>query len=98
MVDDPEAAALIGEPIGTNRRHANLGPLHDLLLRASRKDKDGLGSIKFLAQDLKMSTWGVYKWIHKNDGKGQLTATNARKVVEVSEGRVTFEEFLPYLV
>jgi hypothetical protein len=29
--------------------------------------------------------------------EGIMSAANARKVVAVSEGRVTFEDFIPYL-
>lgn len=94
---DPEAADLIGNPVGTNRRHANLGPLHDLLLRASRKDEKGMGSIRFIAQDLGMTTWGVYKWFKKNNNNGVLPVAQAKRIVAMSEGRVTFEDFIPYL-
>jgi hypothetical protein len=83
--------------VATHRRTANLGPLHDLLIHASRKDAQGRGSITFLAEDLGLTAWAVYKWLHKNDRKGLVTAANARKIVAVSEGRVTFEDFIPFL-
>lgn len=66
-----------------------LGPLHDLLLKACPPDAEGFKSIPILAVELKMTAYGVYKWIKK----GKLPPDAAKKVVDRSEGRVTLEEF-----
>jgi hypothetical protein len=85
------------DPVGTPQRHADLGPLHDLLLKAARKDSTGRGTIRNLAEDMMITPWALYKCLKKNNGKGRLTADRVRRIIAASEGRVTIEEFIPYL-
>lgn len=66
-----------------------LGPMHELLLEACPPDADGFKSIPILAARLDMTAYGVYKWI-KN---GKLPPEAAVKIVGMSDGRVTLEDF-----
>ena len=98
MIDDPEANRLIGPAENGPRRRKNLGAFHNLLLKAAPEDPHGSRSIYTLAHALNITAWSIYKWIKKNNGKGKITAEWARKVVDVSDGRVTFEDFIEYLL
>lgn len=88
----------------------NLGPLHDLLLKACPPDADGVKSIPLLAEThLSMTPYGVYKWI-KN---AKIPPEKAALVVQIntdfwakekSEGRpvrkdeqVSLNDFHPYV-
>ena len=75
------------------RSMRNLGPLHDLLLKACPPDENGVKSIPILAEAISMTSFGVYKWI-KNV---KIPADKAVRVVEISGGRVVLEEFHPYV-
>jgi hypothetical protein len=88
----------------TISRITNLGPLQDLLLKACPPhrrvapkkyvpDPDGVKSIKILAFALNMSMWGVQRWIHE----GRVPAKRVDKIVEISNGAVTRNDFIPYL-
>lgn len=92
--NDAEIEALLG-PITDKkvRKYKELGPLHDLLLKACPPDATGDRSIPILAKHLNMSSWGVFKWI-KHD---RLPPRQAMKIVELSEGKVTIEQFGPYI-
>lgn len=69
------------------RQIKDLGPLHQLLLRAAPTAKEaGLKaskhqdrrSIQTLAKSLKMSTWGVYLWIRA----GRIPPEWAKRIVD----------------
>lgn len=75
------------------RRIAHLGPLHDLMLDACPPDDQGRRSIPVLAAMLGISNEGVYRYIRQ----GRLPARRAKQISDLSEGRVSFEDFLPYL-
>lgn len=75
-------------------RMADLGPLHDLLLRASPVNKEnGLRSIPTLAAAINYTPQGLYKMIRL----GKVSSDAAVKIVAVSDGRVSLEEFHPYV-
>lgn len=93
MNDDPEATGLSGPAPNGPRRRKHLGPLQDLLLKAAPLDQSGSASIYTLAAALRLNNFTIYKWIKNN----KLSATRAREVVAVSEGRVCFEDFIDFL-
>lgn len=72
----------------------DLGPVHDLLLRACRPDRNGQVSIPILARDLEMSAWGVYKWCHGSRIPGNKVA----RLVEIGQGRIAMEDLIPYVI
>lgn len=75
------------------RRKRDLGPLHRLLLRASPPDDDGVHSIKALAAAIGISVQSIYKMIEKE----KVSAEKAVRIVGVSQGRVSIEDFHPYV-
>lgn len=75
-------------------RHRDLGALHDLLLKACPPDENGRSSIPVLARALGISTTSLYNWITAN----RVPQRRVRKLVELSDGRVSSEDFLPYLL
>lgn len=87
------------------RRHADLGPFHDLLLRAcppvKRDDSgnfvvdpvDGTKSISLLAAQLGMTDWAVRLWIKK----GRIPPQKAVKIVDLNPEEVTLADFSPYV-
>lgn len=84
-------AKTVSEPI--IRRLDNLGPLHDLLLRACPRNSSGVVSIAVLAKALGMTPQGVYKIIEAD----KITPERAMQIVEVSRGKVKLEDFHPYV-
>lgn len=74
-------------------RHKNLGPLHDLLLRACPPDKTGKQSLSVLSDLMGVTPWGILCWVHK----GRIPPARVNWLVEHSDGRVTREDFLPYV-
>lgn len=86
-------------------RKTDLGPLHDLLLRACPPMKklkngelthdpvNGIKSIAILAQLHGMTPWGVHLWIKK----GRIPPKKAKAVVDNSRGAVTLNEFSPFI-
>lgn len=74
-------------------RHKNLGELHTLLLTACPADETGRVSIPVLAKNLGVSNQYLYKWI--NDKK--VPPGYVRQLVELSEGRLDYEAFHPYV-
>lgn len=67
--------------------------LHELLLLASPADKKGMGTIRrTLAPALEVSYQYVFRWVQEN----RIPPKYARKIVELSDGRVTLEDILPY--
>lgn len=75
------------------RKYKELGPLQDLLIQACPPNERGYKSIPVLAKALDMSYYGVYKWIQS----GSIPPRAAMKVVEISEGRVTLNDFTPFI-
>lgn len=75
-------------------RMTNLGPLHDLMLRAAPPhEENGMKSIATLAVAIGYSPAGLYKMIRNN----KVSPPAAAKIVEVSRGQVTLEDFHPYV-
>lgn len=74
-------------------RHQDLGPLHDLLLKACPPDKNGIKSISVLAERLEISAWSIHKWVQK----GKIPPGRAVEVVDIAEGRVTLADFSPFV-
>lgn len=91
---DPDIEALLGPlPEGPVDRHKNLGPLHDLLLKACPPDEHGRRSIPVLARHLNMTSWGIFKWIKAS----HIPPKQAARIVTLSEGRVSLEDFTPFV-
>lgn len=82
----------MNDGIVTQRK--DLGPLGALLLLACPPAEDGTKSIPVLAAAIGYTAPGVYKWIAAE----RITWEGAKKVIEVSEGRVTREQLLPYVL
>jgi len=83
-----------GEKSAIILRHQDLGPLHDLLLKACPPDPvTGIKSIAGLAIRLGISTWAVHKWVQK----GKIPPKRAAEVVDISDGRVSLHEFSPFV-
>lgn len=75
-------------------RMTNLGPLHDLMLRACPpNDKSGMKSIPTLAEAIGYTPQGLYKMIRQN----KVSPAAAAKIVEVSNGEVSLDDFHPYV-
>ncbi len=89
-------------------RLSNLGPLHDLLLKACPPNDSDFRSIPILAEAIGYTPAGVYKMIRQN----KMSPTAASKVVEANEAYgkkllaedpdaefepVTLEDFHPYV-
>lgn len=74
-------------------RHKDLGALQTLLLTACPPDKEGRASIPALAKRLGISNQYIYKWIADN----RMPPSFVTKVVELADGRATFEDFHPYI-
>ena len=94
---DPDIEELLGPPSEsqpTRRVTKDLGPVHQLLLKACRPTRDGEISIPILARDLEMSAWGVYKWCHGSRIPGNKVA----RLVEIGEGRITMQDLIPYVI
>lgn len=75
------------------RRFKEAGPLHDLLIQACPPSRDGSQSIPLLAEKLKMTPQGIYKWIQN----GRVPPRQAVRVVQLSRGKVTLDDFTPYI-
>lgn len=79
--------------IVTERKYRDLGPLHDLLVRACPPDAAGHQSIPILAAALGISAQGVYTMIHKN----KVVPEKAVRIAQLSAGRVTLDDLSPYV-
>lgn len=70
-------------------RHKKLGPMQDLLLKACPADPvTGEVSLAILASYLRLSRQTPYTWI----AEGRFSPAIARKLVELSDGRITIED------
>lgn len=79
----------------SERKLKELGPLHDLLIKACPPDENGNKSISLLAEALGTSHQNLYKCI---DAKRIPTAHKLpKRIVEISEGRVSHEDLMPFL-
>lgn len=76
-----------------NSRYKDLGPLQELLLNACPPDERGKRSIPVLARALKVSHQYIYRWIED----GVVPPKFVSRIVALSNGRVTLEQFHPYL-
>lgn len=74
-------------------RHKDLGALQTLLLTACPPDASGKSSIPALAKHMRVSNQYLYKWIADN----KVPQTFVTALVELGDGRVTFEDFHPFL-
>lgn len=75
------------------REYSDLGPLGALLLRACPPDATNTQSIPILARAIEVSSQAIYKWIRKV----KIPADRATVIVAKSGGRVTLEDFHPYV-
>lgn len=73
-------------------RYKELGPLHDLLLKACPPDAKSKRSIPVLAKFLGCSHQYIYRWIE--DGK--IPPKFARALAEREGADVQLAEFLPF--
>lgn len=71
----------------------NLGPLHDLLLKACPQNENGIKSIPVLAEAIEYTPQALYKMIRKS----KIAPAAAAKIAEASAGAVTLEDFHPYV-
>lgn len=69
-------------------------PLHKLMLQAVPENELGNKTITHLAGLIGVTPYSCWLWI----GAKHLSAARALSIVEVSEGRVTIEDFLPYIL
>lgn len=75
-------------------RMTNLGPLHDLMLKACPpNEENGMKSIPTLALAIGYTPAGLYKMIRNN----KVSPIAAAKIVEVADGRVSLDDFHPYV-
>jgi hypothetical protein len=75
-------------------RRLDNGPLHDLLLKACPPNPGtGEKSIRALAELLGISKTAVHNWI----ADGHLPGGRAFEIVHIADGRVSLEDFKPYV-
>lgn len=74
------------------RKFADLGPLHDLMIRAC-PPAEGEQSIPLLATAIGLSAQGLYNAIKRNKVSPRLAA----QIVQVSGGRASLDDFSPYV-
>ena len=74
-------------------RYKQLGPLQDLLLKACPPDAEGKKSIPVLAKHLDVSHQYVYRWIADD----AVPPRFVKRLVEISGGAVSLEEFHPFV-
>lgn len=79
----------------SSARRFDLGLLHTLLLRACPRKGNSPGSIPAtLAPALGVSYQYVYRWV----AEGRVPAKFVKKIVEVSEGRVSVDDLVPFVI
>lgn len=81
-----------------DRKTADLGDLHKLLIRACPPDKDGVRSIPILASKLKMSDQAIYGWIERK----RVPYRRAQAMVDLNDKRgaedqLSLEDFQPFM-
>lgn len=67
--------------------------LHTLLLKAVPLDKNGNRTLANLAKVMGLQRYSVTLWVRKQ----RIPPKRAKQVAELSEGRVTVEEFNPFV-
>lgn len=67
--------------------------LKRLLLEAAPFNVQGFKSINNLAKIMGINRWSIQKWITRK----RIPPGRAKEVVKLSEGRVTLEQFDPYV-
>lgn len=73
----------------------DLGDLHQILLKACPAGTNSTCSIKgSLAPALGVSFQYIYRWV----STGRVPPKYVKAIVEVSEGRVSVEELLPFVI
>lgn len=73
----------------------DLGPLHALLLKACPRDGSKPGSIPAtLSPALGVSYQYIYRWV----SEGRVPARFVKEIVRVSEGRVSVEDLIPFVI
>jgi hypothetical protein len=93
MPDPKNRHPKVAAPSETVVRRTNLGPLHSLMLRACKPDEQGTQSITILAERIKCTRASLYKIIER----GRVSPFVAMDIVEQSEGRVSLDDFHPYV-
>lgn len=77
--------------------------LKNVLLTACPPDLiDGSVSIPRLSDHIDVTAQGIYRWLRNGKRvngypQGQIPVDQARRIASLSDGRVTFEDFLDYL-
>lgn len=77
----------------TTRKLKDLGPMHDLLLRACPPDENGIVSIPILADHLGCEAATLYRWMKVE----RIPPARVVEIVEISGGRVERDEFDAYV-
>lgn len=77
------------------RKIKDLGKLHELLIEACPPDENGDKSISILAKKLGVSHQNLYKCI--DQGRLPTAHKLPKRILEVSEGRVTEKDLMPFL-
>lgn len=67
--------------------------LHVLLLRAVPVNKNGNKTLSELSRLIKVSKWGIRKWINSK----KIPPERAKQIADLSEGRVKHNDFDPYV-
>lgn len=74
-------------------RIKNLGPLHDLLLRACPPNDEGMKSIAILAAATGYTPMALYKAIKAS----KMTPEMAIRIVGIADEGVSLDDFHPYV-
>ena len=75
-------------------KYTDLGPLHELLLKACPPDRKGRRSIMILSEKLNISYQTIYKWIEA----GRIPPKRVLDIVRVSKSAVSREDLLPFVL
>ncbi len=78
---------------GTDRRKKDLGPLHDLLLKACPPTSTGQRGIGILARRIGCTEATLFRIIKLR----KMTPEKAQEIATASEGRVQIEDLYPYV-
>lgn len=70
------------------------GAIQTILLEACPENSEGFKSIPLLASALNLSRQAVYAWIEKDC----IPASRAKSLVKLSNGKVTMEQLVPFVV
>lgn len=86
---------MTAKPSSRTQRDFSFGGLYDFLFARfpDHRSKQQVLDVPRLATDLEMSAEGVYRILRKN----KLNADQAKKIIEISEGRITIEDTVPFV-